>query len=309
MRLFREPLFHFVLIGVLLFIYKQYQQTVKTYEIVSLDKDARQQLSDDFIKQSGRAPSQAELGLLAEQELDSRILFTEALRRNFHRDDSVVIQRLLRDANFLGFTGSDQDKIRAALVLGIHESDEVIRSRMIQRMESVGRSHANRSPTDAELMALYRADLARWQTPDRFNFTQIFFSADRDEDPAQRAKAALRAIQLKASAEGLGDPSLHGSLFVEVSTRDIAKVFGESFGEAVAAKSTLLNEWQGPISSVYGQHLVRVTRATSGQRRKFEEVRTKLALDWQEQSEREALAAFIANLRERYLVLNGEETK
>ena len=125
--LFRQPLLHFLLIGILLFGLQQYRGFAKTYELVSLDDATTQLLVDDFFTMTARMPAPDDIKKLVAKELDKRILFAEGLRLNFHRDDSVILQRLLRNANFLGFEGSDKEKIRAAFELGIHESDEVIR--------------------------------------------------------------------------------------------------------------------------------------------------------------------------------------
>ena len=135
MRFLKQPFVHFMVIGVLLFSGNQYLEQQQREEIEALDRETVEGLRDDWIRQTGRMPSQQQLAAMQQQELESRMLFAEALRRNYHRDDTVVLQRLLRDAEFLGIEGSDEEKIRAALSLGVHLSDEVIKRRMVQRVE------------------------------------------------------------------------------------------------------------------------------------------------------------------------------
>lgn len=307
--LFRQPLLHFLLIGMLLFAFQQYQSVAKTYDVAALDEPDIQLLADNFYKATGRVPAPDEMENLIAQELDKRILFAEALRLNFHRDDNVVLQRLLRDAIFLGFEGSDKDKIRAAFELGIHESDEVIRARILQRMASVGRSQATDSPTDAELVDLYQADLTAWQEPARYTFEHVFFSVDREQDPVERAALALGQLQTDPSRQGLGDVFLPGTLFSGKSLRDVAKIFGVSFSEDFNSKEFLLKVWQGPILSVFGHHLIRVTAIDPVQQQDFKTVRSKLALLWQQEQESAALESYIAQLRDRYVVTTDGEVQ
>lgn len=303
--LFRQPLLHFLLIGILLFGLQQYRGFAKTYELVSLDDATTQLLVDDFFTMTARMPAPDDIKKLVAKELDKRILFAEGLRLNFHRDDSVILQRLLRNANFLGFEGSDKEKIRAAFELGIHESDEVIRARILQRMVSVGRSQATGTPTDAELMDIYQADLSAWQEPARYTFEHLFFSVDRERDPVERAALALEQLQADSSPQGLGDVFLPGSQFTAKSLRDVTSVFGVSFSEYFNSKQFLLKVWQGPIPSVFGQHIVRVTAIDTGQQQGFNTVRRELAQRWQEEQEKVALEAYLVQLRSRYVVTAG----
>jgi hypothetical protein len=305
--LFRQPFLHFLLIGILLFALQHYQGLAKTYQVASLDEGATQLLVDDFFSMTARMPAPSDMKKLVAKELDKRILFAEGLRLNFHRDDSVILQRLLRNAIFLGFEGSDKEKIRAAFELGIHESDEVIRARIVQRMASVGRSHATVTPTDAELMDLYQADLSAWQEPARYTFEHLFFSVDREQEPVERAALALEQLQADSSPQGLGDIFLPGTQFSAKSLRDVASIFGVSFSEYFNSKDFLLKVWQGPIASVFGQHIVRVTAIDPVQQQAFNAVRRELAQRWQEEQENAAFEAYLAQLRGRYRVTTDGE--
>ncbi len=303
--LIRQPALHFLLIGLMLFLYQGYREETATRKLDALDQETVQRLQDDFIRQTGRLPTKAQLELLTQQELDNRMLYAEALRRNFHRDDQVVLQRLLRDANFLGLSGTDEEKIRAAIELGLHESDEVIRRRMIQRMEKYAQSAVQQAPTQEDLSALYGEEQARWQIPARYSFEQIFFSSDREGDAEQRASEVLAALKQGAEPGASGDPFLHGRQFAARSLQDMTFMFGAAFSDALAAEGPPQGQWFGPVPSAYGYHLIFITDIAPERQRSLEEVKPKLAQIWRERQQREQLNNYIEELRQRYVVVEG----
>ena len=309
MRLLRQPLLHFVLLGLLLFIGSQYLEQRSRQPIEALEPDTVQQLHDDWVRQTGRLPSGQQLQALKQQELENRMLYAEALRRNYHRDDTVVLQRLLRDAEFLGIEGSDEDKIRSALALGLHQSDEVIRRRMIQRIEQAGRQRYFRQAEESDLRALYERELERWRVPVRLAFSHRFYSVDRDGDPAARAAADLARLREADPEETatLGDPFLHGRDFRNQSPQDLTFLLGAQFSDALRAREFDIGIWFGPIPSAYGMHLVRIDAITPERTRTYAEVRSELRALWREQQERESLRRYIDELRGRYRVAGEGE--
>ena len=72
-----------------------------------------------------------------------------ALAEGLDRGDAIVERRLLRDMEFLGFTGSPQAQLREARRLGLHRSDTVIRRRLLDRLAA---RHAP-APTAAQVDA------------------------------------------------------------------------------------------------------------------------------------------------------------
>jgi parvulin-like peptidyl-prolyl isomerase len=56
------------------------------------------------------------------------------------------------------------------------------------------------------------------------------------------------------------------------------------------------------VKSAYGLHLVQVTRLRPGGARPFEDVRDVVTNDWRRERERDAKAAYLAKLRDKYRV-------
>lgn len=309
MRFLKQPLLHFTLIGLLLFTANHYLEQQQRERIEPLDEETVLGLRDDWVRQTGRLPSPQQLQALQRQELETRMLFAEALRRNYHRDDTVVLQRLLRDAEFLGLEGSDDEKIRAAMGLGVHLSDEVIKRRMVQRVERSGRLKYSAEPQEAELLALYEKERERWLVPARYNFRHIFYSVDRPEDPQQRALLDLKTlIATNAQAPAaMGDPFLHGQELNGKSLQDMTFMFGAQFSDALAAMDVVAEQWFGPVASAYGQHLLRVSTMYPQQLRSFAELKPRLVQLWRDEQEQQSLRQYIDELRERYVIasVNG----
>lgn len=301
--LFKQPIVHFLLLGVLLFTVDRYWQQQHRQTIDPLDAETLQELRDDWVRQTGRMPSPQQMRAIQQQELDNRILFAEALRRNYHRDDTVVLQRLLRDAQFLGIEGSDEEKIRAAISLGVHLSDEVIKRRMIQRVERMGRVQFMDSPDEIELEALYDSERERWLVPARYSFKHVFYSGDRSEDPILRAKNDLAVLEqggLASLDAQLGDPFLHGRSVKSKSLQDLTFMFGAQFSDALRARDIMTERWFGPIPSAYGAHLIRVTEIYPQYLRSYSEVKPKVAQLWRDEQERQSLRQYIEQLRQEY---------
>lgn len=310
MRWLRQPLLHFVLLGLLLFFGSQYLEQRMRQPIDALEADTVQQLHDDWVRQTGRLPSRQQLQALKRQELENRMLYAEALRRNYHRDDTVVLQRLLRDAEFLGIEGSDEEKIRSALALGVHQSDEVIRRRMIQRIEQAGRQRYYSEAEESDLRALYDSEMERWRLPARLAFSHRFYSVDRDGDPARRAAADLARLQdTDPSPEvvaTLGDPFLHGRDFRNQSLQDLTFLFGAQFSDALRMQELDTGSWFGPIPSAYGVHLIRIDSITPERIQAYADVLPQLRALWRERQERESLRRYIDELRERFHIVAEE---
>jgi len=300
MPFFRQPLLHFLLIGTMLFSIQQHLGKSDLFNIPPRNTGSLQRINDDFLMQTGRIANAEELRALQTEELNSRILFAEALRLNLHRSDSVVLQRLLRDANFLRLTGSDKEKIQAALDLGIHASDEVIRRYLVQRVKRSGIATNYVEATEDQLRSLYIAELARWTEPARLSFEHIFFSTESNANPRGKAVHALRELESQNYIPS--DPFLHGRRFPEQSAQDIQTTFGTDFSNKIMTNKSAIGKWQGPIHSVYGEHLVKVYRATPSKPRRFEDVREQVSQTLREQRENDALEKYIATLRKYYVI-------
>jgi hypothetical protein len=264
----REPLAQFVLAGALLFA---------AYGIAGSEQEPRSRivvgpaeidrLAAEWRRQWGRAPTRAELDALVQSHVREQILYREALE------------------------------------LGLDRNDTIVRRRMLQKMEFLGEAAAaDEEPPAGELERFFHAAAERYRLPARVSFTHAYFSRERRGAAAESdARAALAAAGRSAGAAAdQGDPFLHGFEHRERTRQAVEGLFGASFARAVFALEA--GEWQGPIESAYGFHLVRVEERSEARLPPLGEMRPKVLADWREARRKEAAGDLYARLRDRYEV-------
>jgi parvulin-like peptidyl-prolyl isomerase len=85
-----------------------------------------------------------------------------------------------------------------------------------------------------------------------------------------------------------------------VSSKEIAIQFGEDFATRLAGLPA--GEWQGPIESGYGMHLVFVSERTEGQAPELSAVRDDVRREWENARRIESNRRFYEDLLKRYTV-------
>ena len=187
---------------------------------------------------------------------------------------------------------------REALAMGLDEGDTVIRRRLAQRVTFMAEDLASRvEPTPDQLQRHFEAHLDRYMLPARASFSHIYFSVDRRGDKAESdARAALAHPQAAR-----GDPFMLQSDFPSRTAQEVRELFGDDFARALFALEPA--DWRGPIPSSYGMHLVRVRERTEGRKPELSEVRDRVRNDLLDQRRREADAALVDSLKQRYEIV------
>ena len=144
-KLLREPLLHFLLIGIALFGAYRW---VSPRDSVGARVVITQGIVDDLVTQHvaarGREPSPTELNQLIESYVRDEILYREGVRLGLERDD-IVVKRRVR-----------------------------------QKIEMIAEEDAStRAPTDADLSAYLMANQARFVQPAILTFEQVFIGESR----------------------------------------------------------------------------------------------------------------------------------
>jgi parvulin-like peptidyl-prolyl isomerase len=98
----------------------------------------------------------------------------------------------------------------------------------------------------------------------------------------------------------VGDAFLLPFEFEPSSQSEIARLFGESFGQHVAEAEA--GRWVGPYDSGYGLHLVRVRERVPGRVAELAQVRDAVLREVLNERRQKALEAAYAKLRQRYTV-------
>jgi PPIC-type PPIASE domain len=267
MRLLKEPLLHFVVLGGLLFAVHASlapgEEAAPTEPVIRITAADADWLREMWTRQWRRPPTDEELaGLLADQ-LKEEVLAREAQAQGLDVGDTVVRRRLAQKMAFML-----DDTLRVA------------------------------QPTEAELRAFHDAHPDLVRTPARVSFTQVFF---RREQGDGRARATLASLSNGAPAEELGDSLLLGDTFADQDEQALTDQFGAAFAKAVLALPA--GRWSGPIESGYGLHLVKVTQVSPPQARPFAEVRQRLAQEWYRERQETARAHLVDGLMRKYRIV------
>lgn len=272
-KLLREPLLHFLIIGVLLFGAYAWRNRGAQGDAggrqVRITEGDVKWLTETWAKQWQREPDRDELRGLVTEFLKEELLAREAREMGLDQEDVYIRRRLAQKVEFMV-----QDTSRLAV------------------------------PTEDDLRRFYDAHPEHFGEPARVSFTHVYFSRENRKDPAADATsvlAQLRAAQpstLNPQLAELGDRLLLDSEFREVDQQAVTAQFGAKFASAVFALPP--GTWHGPIESGYGLHLVRVSAQTPARPREFAQVRPQVLERWQDQRQREDNEKYFASLLKKY---------
>jgi hypothetical protein len=256
MKLIREPLVHFLAIGIGLFV---------LYEFV--------------------APADANLdGKTIVVDRNALLTFIQFRSKAFNPE--VAAERL--DA----LSGPALDLLvddfvreealhREALAMGMDQNDYVIKQRLIQSLQFITNGFVTSAVdvTDEDVAAYYEENRDDYYVDPYVTFTHVYFSSDRHGAEEARALAETKLEELNRDNVPFAESTRHGERFlynvnyVERTEDFVASHFGTSMAEQVFALEPDSQRWHGPIESAYGQHLVLVTSRTEGVYPPLEEIR------------------------------------
>jgi hypothetical protein len=203
---------------------------------------------------------------------------------------------------------------REALGLGLEKSDNIIRQRMVQKMNFLLADTAATEavPDEAALEAYFEANIDAYAIAPSLTFTHVFFDSTRHGDEGARAAAEAAKHELNTAGAGFNDAPGYGDRFpylrnyVERTTDFVASHFGTAFADRIARLEPSASEWQGPLPSVFGQHLVLLTERTERRVPTLDDVRDAVERDYTEAQSRAVLERWIASIRDLYHVEVGE---
>ncbi len=269
-RLSRAPLLQFIALGALIFTVDhlvQSERTASQRQIV-VDAQLRHRLQLINQTQSGFTPGPQQLERLVEDYIDDEVMYREALR------------------------------------LGLEQDDEIIRRRLIQKMQFLQRDLATApKPGENELRAYYSAHPELFTTPMSVTFEQLYFSADHGgwRRAERRARHALDQVQQLpvSSAASPDDPYPLQIASEELTRMDAGRIFGDT-PIVNALFSTPEGQWSEPVRSAYGWHLIKVSHRRFAGMAPFSQVRGQVESAFLQEQTQLAQRRELAALRARY---------
>ncbi|SPF39032.1 conserved exported hypothetical protein [Syntrophobacter sp. SbD1] len=270
-RLLKEPLFHFLVLGALLF---------------------------------------AGYGLLnrSVQPASGRIVISQGKIENLRAAFSGVWQRPPTAEELEGLVRDhihEEVFTREAMALGLDRDDAVIRRRLRQKMEFIVNDLAAQTePSEAELAEFLARHPDRFRVEPRFTFRQVYLNAERRGDALKhdgvRLLTVLNQPDAKTDFKTLGDATLLSPELADVPMSEVSRQFGEEFTRQLAQLPK--DRWNGPVTSGFGIHLVFVEERKTGRLPELAEVREQVVRECADARRREENEQFFQNLLKRYTV-------
>jgi hypothetical protein len=165
---------------------------------------------------------------------------------------------------------------RQAVAMGIDRDDTVIRRRLRQKFEFLTDDMATAStPSDEELATYLAANADDFLRDNTYTFKQVYLDPGQPdvERTASEQLAALRAGNTVHS-----DAGLLPSSFDAASARAVDGSFGLGFSESLDALP--VGQWEGPIESGLGLHLIRLETRIEGSLPDLDEIRPIVVREW-----------------------------
>jgi peptidyl-prolyl cis-trans isomerase C len=265
-RIAREPLVHFALIGAAIFAGAHIAEDWKRQQQTTIVVDAglRNRLAKLYRSQFGVAPTAAQLEIVVDDYIDDEVLYREALR------------------------------------LGLGDDDEIVRRRLIQKLEFLQRDSAvNIDPSSAELRAYYEAHPELFSVGARVSFSQRYFNADHGGDAEAQARALTARTQLLTGERVDGDDFAAGYDYSALTRGEAQRIFGGSdFIDALF--SVQAGDWSEPLRSGMGWHVVKIAATEPAHLLPFEQVLPDVRAAYLHEATSRARRARFDGLRAHY---------
>ena len=268
----QSPLLHFILLGIGIFILAHWHDNSEAAapRTIIVDSDLTEYLENLYTVQFGLVPDQTTRDTLISNYLREEVLYREALRQ------------------------------------GLAEKDEIIRRRLIQKMQFLLEdAQIPAEPEPAVLLAWYQNHESDYVPPARVSFTHVYFSIENSqpEMAGKRAESMLAAAATVEPAPPRGDRFALDSQYQNLTPLAARQLFGQT--PFVDALFTLpVGVWSGPLQSGFGLHLIKVDARDTPQSPGFTFLQNRVLADWQTQASADALANTLATLQARYTVVH-----
>ena len=255
----REPLVHFLVAGFVLFVALTWSSggsVDPASRVIDIDRGTQAQLSLQFERTMGRAPTDAEMDGAIERYVRDEVLYREAIR------------------------------------LGLDQGDAVVRRRLVSKMDLSASAAAEAAePTAEALQEFYSTNRDRYADTGSVSFDQLYFGSE------EAAQAAARLADPEGASEAISLPAA----LENVSQQEVQTRLGEAFTAALS-EMKVGEQWQGPIRSGFGWHLVRLRARGAGDAPPLEDIRERVADDWRSAEITKRKEASFQVLRDAYRV-------
>ncbi len=236
-RLAREPLIHFLLIGVAIFMLYSFTRDVgsESPNRIVVSKGQQEQLAANFKRTWLRSPTKAEL--------------------------AGLVDNLVREEVFY----------REAMAMGLDQDDPMVRQRMRMKLEFILEDLSTQAVTDDNLIAFLQKHPDKFRSEAQLSFQQVYLDTNKHKDIDTFAKSILTRLSNGVAPDSVGDSTFAPYEYNLTTQRELTRTLGEQFANEAIKLSP--GDWVGPIYSAYGAHLLKVSERIEASQPALAEIR------------------------------------
>ncbi len=264
----REPLLHFLIIGALVFLAFELSQgdSIVEEDHIRIDAGTMAQLQAQFNRTRLRQPTDDELSKLIDNYIRDEVYYREARSMGLDQNDTVVRKRMYQKLDFL-----------------LEELTE------------------EETPNDKVLAQFIDSHSSRFREEPHLSFIQVFFNLGKNPELTKSyARKTLVRLNKGAAPESEGDPTFEQQTYQGVTPSEIKRVFGSAFSQQLNTLEP--SEWVGPITSVYGIHLVKIINKKEGGMPPFSDIRQRAIREYKAERRQDLRETAYKKMRERYTI-------
>ncbi len=184
---------------------------------------------------------------------------------------------------------------REAKRLGLDKEDTIVKRRLVQKMHFLAEEADVEEPDEATLRDYFSTNATRYELPKRHSFSHVFYRQEPGED--ERSK-----LVGNAEWRGEGDATMQSSTFVQKNEREVSSEFGVRFAASLAELQAS-DDWQGPLQSEFGWHLVRIDAVDEAAIPEFKVVEHLVLNDYLHEARTHAKLKQLTELKDQYEVI------
>lgn len=267
-KIISEPLVHFVVLGTILFSAWSWvnpSDAEGTDKVIVIDQRRLEHLETLWKAQWKRDPAPEDVAAIIDRHLRQEVFYREALN------------------------------------MGLDKEDDIIRTRLAQKMEAVASdlSILMKAPSETDLRDFYIQRKELFTLPDAFAFEQVLYLPEE-------AKDADLKVMLEDLNSGEEVPKNRINKLSVPNTWQLtsANALRNSFGGSFSNSLTQLplGKWVGPIRSGLGLHLVKITANQPSQLASYEDIKDYVEQQYQYYAVLDAQKNMFQELLNKYQV-------
>lgn len=281
MPFYKQPLLHFLGLGLLLFLLFELTATTSPDEGKTIVVDREK--------------------LLTHLQVRSKSFDTVRFETMLDTMPAEKLSELIE-----GYV-QEESLYRESLSLGLDVNDYVIRQRLIQKVEYLASATDPVVPANVE--DFYEKNKDNYYVQSTLTFTHVFINRENHES-GEAARQAASSLLNEMVREGtdfpgamrFGDRFPFHKNYVDRTEDFVASHFGEKFAGTVSEAE--VGNWFGPVESAYGYHLVLISEHKEGRMPPLEKVIADVTYDAQQAASRLRIKNAIQDIVRTYVVIN-----